>query len=176
MMHTKKLAALALAVTSLAAFSLNANAAEASTQFTFELKNDPTYTVTIPAEVTLTKTGTEVSITAENVANLEDNQKISVTIAGTDAYRNQMVLSGKTDSGSNASVRYQFVKKDGTVIETTGEKDQVNGVEIASFTDNGTETLTVLPILNGSSSIKYDVIYTGSMTYGIELITANSAE
>lgn len=28
------------------------------TEFTFELKNDPTYTVTIPSAVTLTKEGT----------------------------------------------------------------------------------------------------------------------
>ena len=172
MKHMKRIAALVLSIGSLAAFTLSANASEASTQFTFELKNDPTYTVTIPTEVTLTKSGTEISITAENVANLDENQKISVTIAGTDAYRNQMVLSAKTASGSNASVRYQFIKKDGTVIETTGGKDQVNGVELASFTGNGTEIITMLPVLNGSSAIKYDVVYSGSMTYGIELVAA----
>ena len=34
--------------------------------------------------------------------------KVSVKIAGTNAYRNQMVLSGKTDDGKQASLRYQF--------------------------------------------------------------------
>ena len=138
------------------------------TEFTFELKNDPTYTVTIPSAVTLTKEGTQVDIVAENVANL-DNQKVSVTIAGTDKYRNQMLLEGKTEAGANASLRYQFVMEDGSIIETTGGKNQVNGVELASFTENGTVSFTVRPVLSGSSSIKKGVTYTGSMTYGIEL-------
>lgn len=140
-----------------------------STEFTFEYKNDPTYTVTIPSSVVMTKEGTQMSIVAENVENL-DNQKVSVTIAGTDKYRNQMVLEGKTESGSNASIRYQFVMADGSVIETTGGKDQVNGVELASFTEDGTASLTVKPVISGSSSIKKGVTYTGSMTYGIELV------
>ena len=139
------------------------------TNFTFELKNDPTYTVTIPAAVTMTKQGTQVDIVAENVENL-DGKKVSVTIAGTDKYRNQMLLEGKTADGKNASLRYQFVMPDQSVIETTGGKDQVNGVELASFTENGTASFTVVPVLTGSSSIKKGVTYTGSMTYGIELV------
>ena len=140
-----------------------------STEFTFEYKNDPTYTVTIPSAVTITKEGAQMDITAEDVANL-DSQKISVTIAGTDKYRNQMVLEGKSAEGRNASIRYQFVLADGTVVETTGGKDQVNGVELASFTEDGKATLTVRPVLSGSSSIIKGVTYTGSMTYGIALV------
>lgn len=150
---------------SVSAASANQDSSDAlSTEFTFEYKNDPTYTVTIPSAVTITKEGTQMDITAEDVANL-DNQKVSVTIAGTDKYRNQMVLEGR-----NASIRYQFVLADGTVIETTGGKDQVNGVELASFTENGKATLTVRPVLVGSSSIIKGVTYTGSMTYGIALV------
>lgn len=138
------------------------------TTFTFEYKNDPTYTVTIPSAVTLTKDGTPVEITAENVANL-DGKRISVTIAGTDKYRNQMILEGKSETGRAASLRYQFIMSDGTVIETTGGKDQVNGVELASFTEDGTETFTVKPVLAASSATIKGVTYTGSMTYGIAL-------
>lgn len=61
------------------------------TEFTFEYKNDPTYTVTIPSAVALEKSGTTMDITADNIANLE-NQRVQVTIAGTDKYRNQMLL------------------------------------------------------------------------------------
>ena len=138
------------------------------TAFTFEYKYDPTYTVTIPSEVALTTEGTPVEIKAENVDHL-DGKKVSVTIAGTSAYRNQMVLEGKTETGSNASIRYQFVMPDETVIETTGGKNQVNGVEVASFTEDGTSTFTVKPVLNGSSSIKKGVTYTGTMTYAVSL-------
>ena len=127
-----------------------------STAITFEYKNDPTYTVTIPETLTMEEQGTAFDI--------------SVTIAGTDQFRNQMTLQGKTETGSNATLRYTFTKEDGTVIETTGQKDEVVGVEVASFTQDGTATLTATPILTGSSSIKKGVTYTGSITYGIELV------
>ena len=81
------IACMAMSLTPALAASVDqGNAADGlGTEFTFELKNDPTYTVTIPSAVTLTKEGTQVDIVAENVANL-DNQKVSVTIAGTDKY------------------------------------------------------------------------------------------
>ena len=125
--------------------------------------------MTIPSAVTLTKDGAPMEIQAENVANL-DNQRISVTIAGTDKFRNQMLLEGKSDEGRNASIRYQFVLSDGSIVETTGGKDQVNGVELASFTQDGTETLTVRPVFSYSSSELKGVTYTGSITYGIALV------
>ena len=71
----------------------------ASTSFSYEYKFDPSYTVTIPSQVTLTTEGTPVEIKAENVANL-DGKKVSVTIARTDYFRNQMVLHGDSDKSS----------------------------------------------------------------------------
>lgn len=166
----KKIGALAMACAMCAGVSMQAFATEKSTDFTFEYKNDPTYTVSIPDSVTLTKDGTDMSITAEDVANL-DGQKISVTIAATSGYDDQMVLEGKTSTGGQASLRYQFVMADGSIIETNAGKDIVAvGKEVASFTEDGTETFTVKPILTGSSSIKKGVTYTGSMTYAIELV------
>ena len=173
----KKIVAIICAVAMCATAAVSASAAtldqasteSAETTFTFNYQYDPTYTVTIPSSIELSADGTPVDIVAEDVENL-DNQKISVTIAGTSAYRNQMVLAGKTETGSNASLRYQLIKKDDTVIETTGGKDQVNGVEVASFTEDGTETLTVKPVLSGSSSIKKGVTYTGTMTYAVALV------
>ena len=154
---------------SVSAASANQDSSDAlSTEFTFEYKNDPTYTVTIPSAVTITKEGAQMDITAEDVANL-DSQKISVTIAGTDKYRNQMVLEGKSADGRNASMRYQFQLADGTIIETTGGKDQVNGVELASFTEDGTVSFKVLPVLAASSSLIQGVTYTGNMTYAVSL-------
>ncbi|MGN0661393.1 MAG: hypothetical protein ACI4JX_06695 [Oscillospiraceae bacterium] len=142
-----------------------------ATDFTFTLKNDPVYTVTIPSEVTLEKEGTEVEIKAENV-NYLDNQRISVTIAGTDKYRNQMLLEGKSETGKNASLRYQFVFDDGRIIETTGGKNQVNGVELASFTEDGSVKYKVVPVIAASSATIKGVTYTGNMTYSIALTDA----
>lgn len=144
-----------------------------STAITFDYKdapvqNDPTYTVVIPETITLTEDGAPLTISAENVANL-DGKKISVTIAGTDQYRNQMTITGQSAEGKNGTLRYQIIKADGTVIETTGGKDQVNGVELAAFTENGVETLTMKPVLAASSATVKDVVYTGTINYGIAL-------
>ena len=104
-----------------------------------------------------------------NMAILIDGKKVSVTIAGTDYYRNQMVLEGNTTSGPRASIRYQIVKSDDTVIETTGGKDQVNGVEVASFTEDGTSTFKMKPVLAVTSSARKGVQYSGSIKFAVEL-------
>lgn len=139
-----------------------------STEFTFEMpeevQNDPTYTITIPEAVTIAEAGTQVDIKAENVANL-GGKKISVTLAGTDYFRNQMVLEGEVESGPRTSIRYQFVLADNTVLETTG-KDTATGTELVSFTEDGTASYTVRPVL---STAKKGITYRGSVTYGIEL-------
>ena len=77
-------------------------------------------------------------------------------------------MTGKTEDGMNVSMRYQFVLADGSVIETTGGKDQANGVELASFTEDGTGSYTVKPVL--AFNVEKGVTYTGSLTYGIELV------
>lgn len=155
---------------STSAATANQSSAEAlSTEFTFKFTNDPTYTVKIPSAVVIAKEGSQMDIVAEDVADLGDKE-ISVTIAGTNQYRNQMVLQGQTESGPRTSIRYQLVTADGTVIETTGGKDEVVGYELASFTENGTVSVTVLPVLD-DPDLTAGVTYTGSMTYGIELVT-----
>lgn len=176
-MKSKKIIALmtaVCAVVSASAISASAVSADQSsleslgTEWTFELKNDPTYTVTIPSAVALSQNGTQVDITAENVANL-DGQRVSVTIAGTDAYRNQMVLEGKDSKGMNKSLRYSITTAEGERIETNLTENAV-GKELASFTEDGTVSFTVAPIIAPSST--KGVTYSGSMIYGIELVDA----
>lgn len=180
-MKKKKTLAMLLAVAAIAtaavqpvaAASVDQGSAETfGTEWTFELKNDPTYTVTIPSAVTLSRDGTQVDVIAENVANL-DGQRISVTIAGTDAYRNQMMLSGVNENGIRQSLRYSITTASGERIETFGNGKDILGKELASFTKDGTVSFTVAPVITAveenSSSYK-GVTYTGSMTYGIALV------
>ena len=123
------------------AASFDQNSTEAiGTTFSFDYKNDPTYTVTIPDAVTMDKDGSDVNIVAENVANL-DGKKISVTIAGTDQFRDQMLMEGKTEDGKTGYTRYQFILEDGTVVETAPVT--ANGTELVSFTVTGTKTFQV---------------------------------
>ena len=171
----KRTIALSFAALSLS-LSVSANAATVNqdsteslgTTFTFNYKNDPTYTITIPSSVEIAREGTQVDIVAENVSNL-DGQEISVTIASTNYFRNQLVLSGKNENGINRVMRYQIVTADGTLLETTGE-DTVTGSELAAFTADGTVSYTVKPVI--AASTDKGVTYTGSMTYGIQLVDA----
>ncbi len=153
----------------LAAGTINQDSADTlGTDFTCTVENNPTYTVTIPSAVTISQNGTVVDITAENVANLGD-QEISVTIGGTDYFRNQLVLEGEASNGQKKVLRYQIIKSDGTTIETTGT-DTATGTELAAFTEDGTVNYTVKPVIAASTS--KGVTYTGSMTYGISLVDA----
>ena len=121
--------------------------------------------MTIPAQVTIEEEGTEVEVVAEDVENLAENEKVSVTIAGTDYFRNQMVL---TDKDTRAVMRYQIVTPDGRTLETTGT-DTMTGQEIVSFTADGTETYTVKPVVAPPTKPGN---YTGTLTYGISVVEA----
>ncbi len=141
----------------------------ASTEFSYVQENEPTYTVTIPGSLALSKEGTDLDITATDVADLGD-KRVAVTISGTNYFRNQLVLQAKTSNSSYTSVlRYQLIGADGTTIETTGQ-DTVSGTEIASFTENGTVTYTAKPVLGTTGqNLEPGVSYTGTMTFGIAL-------
>lgn len=144
---------------------VTANAESQSTELEYTIKNDPTYTVEIPAKINIAKEGSDMTIKASNV-NYLDDQKVSVSIAGTSYFRNQMVL---TNAETRAVMRYQIVKPDGTVIETTGEKDQANGTEVAAFTKDGEVTNKVLPVELPSSTTGN---YSGTITFDIGLVDA----
>lgn len=148
------------------AFTTPVHAAESQSQeISAVLTAEPSYTVTIPAAVTMGNEGTFVDVSASDVKNLPEGKKISVTIAGTDYYRNQMVL--EADTSPRTSIRYQIISESGETIETTGEKDQANGKEIVAFTEDGTKQYQILPVIAGR--FEYGVPYTGSITFGIEV-------
>lgn len=141
------------------AFAAESQSQEISAVLTAE----PSYTVTIPAAVTMGNEGTFVDVSASDVQNLPEGKKISVTIAGTNYYRNQMVLEAKTSPLT--SIRYQIISESGETIETTGGKDQANGKEVVAFTEDGTKQYQILPVIAGR--FEYGVPYTGSITFGI---------
>ncbi len=167
----KKIVSIIAAAAALAAMTAVPALADetAATEFSYVQENEPTYTVTIPSSLALSKDGTVLDITASDVADL-GSKRVAVTISGTDYFRNQMVLQAKTSNSSYTSVlRYQFIGADGSVIETTGT-DTVSGKEIASFTENGTVTYTAKPVIGTKGqNLEPGVSYTGTMTFGISL-------
>ena len=124
------------------------------------------YTVTIPQTVTMGNEGTTVDVVASDVKNLSDGQKISVTIAGTSAYNDQMVL--EADTSPSTSIRYQIINEAGETIETNASTGAVGvGKEVVSFTEDGTKQYQIKPVIAGR--YEYGVEYTGSITFGIEV-------
>ena len=163
-MKGKKTALLLSTLAVCSTMMVTANAESQTTELEYVLKNDPTYTVEIPAKITIAKDGSDMTIKASDV-NYLDGQKVSVSISGTDYFRNQMVLQNE----DRATMRYQIVKEDGTVIETTGGKDQANGIEVAAFTEDGEVNNKVMPVELPSSTVG---TYTGSITFDIGLVDA----
>ena len=115
----KKVLAVFLAAVSCMAMSVTAMAAESTQKISAVLTADPTYTVTIPATVNMGNDGTTVDVTASEVENLAEGQRISVTIAGTNYFRNQLVLEADrdfVDVNHARTLRYQIISEDGEVI------------------------------------------------------------
>ncbi|MGI6009998.1 MAG: hypothetical protein ACOX8H_00690 [Ruminococcus sp.] len=147
---------------------LTAFAEETTQNLTATLTADPSYTVTIPGSVSMGNEGTMVDVTAADVTNLPEGQKISVTIAGTSAYRDQMVLEAPSTGSGRTSIRYQIISEDGELIESNASTDASGvGKEVVSFTEDGTKQYEIKPVLNGR--YEYNVDYTGSITFGIGL-------
>ena len=124
----KKGLAVLLAAVSCLAVPVTAMAEEAEQTITVNLTADPTYTVTIPSSVSMDQNGTAVDVVAEDVENLQEGQKISVTIAGTSYYRNQLVVEADREdvsAGKVRQLRYQIISDDGELIETTGQDTAV---------------------------------------------------
>ena len=116
---------------------------------------EPTYTVTIPAGVTL-KSDAEVTreITAENVT-LETGQSIVVELTG----------ASNTESGST------FNAKNGTSVAnytiSAGGTEKAVGSTIAQFTEAGTATLT----FSAASGATLAGEHTETLTFGIKMVT-----
>lgn len=162
----KKILAAILAGTMCMAMPVGVFAAENQSQdISATLTADPSYTVTIPATVTMGNEGTSVDVTASDVKNLPKGNKISVTIAGTSYFRNQMVLEAATSP--RTSIRYQIISEAGETIETKGTANEANGKEVVAFTENGTKQYQILPVIEGR--FEYGVPYTGSITFGISV-------
>lgn len=175
-MNKKALATFLAAVSCIAA-PVTAFAAEESTQeISAVLSMEPTYTVTIPATVNMGNDGTSVDVTAADVENLQEGQKISVTIAGTNYYRNQLVLEADrelVDVNHARTLRYQIINEAGETIETTGQ-DTATGSEVVSFTGNETKQYQIKPVIvdENRDRLVAGVPYTGSITFGIALAEA----
>ena len=117
---------------------------------------DPTYTITIPAEVDLKSTD-PVNITAEDVT-LGEGQKIIVTLDSASNTESGNEFSAKTENGKS-EVKYKI--NDGAIGLDDSNKT------VAEFTGNGERELKFA--VTDESGIKYAGTHTETLTFGVSV-------
>ena len=120
---------------------------------------DPSYTVSIPAAVTLDDSAVEADITASDVI-LEDGKQIKV----------DLTAASNTASGSTFNAK----NGDSTVTYTiTGDKAIAVGDAVATFTTNGSKTLTFSAADKSAATVAGT--HTEALTFGISVESAVTA-
>lgn len=179
-MFKKVLASFTMAAAAGALMAAPVCAADApQTNLTMYEAPDPTYTITIPETVAVSTTDTTlVPITASDVSNLPDGKKISVTYESGNGVYGRLYLEGTDpDDGTSYLMTMMIAGTAGDFRMGALEK-QIKGMELASFTDNGTENFKLYPAAldypdgTGNLQIHKGVPYTGYMTYGIAVAGA----
>jgi len=152
------------------------NTSAASTQLSLYVPADPTYTITIPESVAISSTeNTQVPITASDVTNLPDNKKISVTYASGSGVMGRLYLEGSDPTDGSDHVMMLMIQGTDGEFKMGALENQTKGMELASFTDNGTSNFVMYPCSfdypngTGNLQIQKGTRYSASMTYGIEL-------
>lgn len=150
----KKLLAIVLAALMIAACSVTAFAETTNVSYNV----DPSYTVSIPAAVTLGDSAVEADITASDVI-MEDGKQIKV----------ELTSASNTASGSTFNAK----NGDSTVTYTiTGDEAIAVGDTVATFTANGSKTLTFSAADKSAATVAGT--HTETLTFGIAVEDAVS--
>ena len=152
----KKLLAIVLAALMIAACSVTAFAADTTT-VTYEVQ--PTYTVSIPASVTLGDAAVTADVTASDVI-LESGKKIKV----------ELTSASNTASGSTFNAK----NGDSAVTYTiTGDEAIAVGDTVATFTANGSKTLTFSAADKSAATVAGS--HTETLTFTVSVETSKAA-
>lgn len=141
-----------------------ANTSTGHTDISLFVPNDPIYTVTVPEKVTLSATEhKQVPVIASDVQYIPEGKKISVTLKKGNGVYGRLYLTGDKNNGNKPYLMTIMIK----------------GMELASFTDNGTTNYEMYPVsqdypeeqgkVDSNLAIQKGVHYTGWIDYGIGL-------
>ena len=151
----KKLLAIIVAAVMIAACSVTAFAETTNVSYNV----DPSYTVSIPAAVTLGDSAVEADITASDVI-LEGGKKIKV----------ELTSASNTASGSTFNAK----NGDSAVTYTiTGDSAIAVGDTVATFTANGSKTLTFSAADKSAATVAGS--HTETLTFTVSVETAKAA-
>lgn len=153
------------------------NTAAAKSDITMYQPYDPVYTVTIPQTIEIdTKEITDVQITASDVQHIPEGKKISVTLTKGSGTYGRLYLEAENPSGGKNYLMTLMIKGTGDEFESGALENNIKGMELASFTENGTANFQMYPCAfdypestNQNLTIQKGAEYKGSMTFGVEL-------
>lgn len=131
-MKTKKILSVVLALVMVFSLSITAFAADKSTNVTYVGNGTESYTVTVPASITVNAEGTEASgevtvngtwasnrhltvslpetVTLVNSINANDTKVLDVTFTGIDKVGNNCVAIAATDDGAHATLTVENIE------------------------------------------------------------------
>lgn len=131
---------------------------------------EPAYTVTVPETVEVAARGsTDVKVTAEEIKNLPEDKKISVTLAKGNGVFGRLYLTAEdpeNPEGKQLTLTLYVTGTDGEP-KMGALENQIKGMELAAFTENGSQDyqLSVAPSLTPVKGAQYS----GYIVYGVEL-------
>ena len=155
-----------------------ANTSTGHTDISLFVPNDPIYTVTVPEKVTLSATEhTQVPVTAIDVQYIPEGKKISVILKKGNGVYGRLYLTGDKNNGNKPYLMTIMIKGTGDEFKMGALEKQIKGMELASFTDNGTVNYEMYPVsqdypeeqgkVDSNLAIQKGVHYTGWIDYGI---------
>nr|WP_289063539.1 hypothetical protein [uncultured Anaerostipes sp.] len=167
----------ALAITVFGSIPVAANTTSGRTDLSLYVANDPVYTVTVPETVQLSATeNTQVPITASDVKDIPEGQKISVTLDHGNGTFGRLYLEGTNEETGKEYLMTLDVKGTDGEFKSGALEKQIKGMELASFTKDGTMNYELRPVAldypgstNDNLTIQKGVHYSGYVTYGIGL-------
>lgn len=159
-----------------------ANTTSGHTDITLFVPNDPVYTITVAETVALNATEhTQVPITASDVKYIPEGKTISVTLKRGSGNMGRLYMEGtKEETGKKYLMTLQIKGTEG-VFKSGALEKQIKGMELASFTEDGTVNYEMYPCSqdypqyegkDSNLAIQKGVHYTASVDYGVELVDA----
>lgn len=169
--------AMAMTVISGVASVSAANTDSGRSNLTLYVANDPVYTVTVPETVEISAVeNTLVPITASDVKYIPEGKKISVTLERGNGTYGRLYLVGNNEETGKEYLMTMKVKGTDGEFKSGALENQIKGMELAAFTEDGTMNYEMYPVAfdypNSTTDnliIQKGVHYSGYITYGIEL-------
>ena len=154
------------------------NTTAGKTDLTLYVENDPEDTITVPETVELSAVeNTQVPITASDVKYIPEGEKISVTLEKGSGVYGRLYLEGTNEETGKDYLLTLNIKGTDGEFKMGALENQIKGMELASFTEDGTMNYELRPVnldypdsTNANLQVQKGVHYTASITYGIKLV------